>query len=189
VDANDKKQGKWRYSNKWFTIDDKNLQPNYIQGEYINDKMEGNWNKYYDNDSIEIQFNSHKNSLTGDFKLFWPNGKLKSYGNWIPKTDNFTGPLKLFDETGSLDKELEFDSIGTLNGNQIVYYPNGLMAVLARTKNGLFDGQNLVFTEQGKVMIQRFNTPNVSNLPFYRQKRTLSKLSHKASSSLNPKTL
>ncbi len=156
VDANDKKQGKWRYSNKWFTIDDKNLQPNYIQGEYINDKMEGNWNKYYDNDSIEIQFNSHKNSLTGDFKLFWPNGKLKSYGNWIPKTDNFTGPLKLFDETGSLDKELEFDSIGTLNGNQIVYYPNGLMAVLARTKNGLFDGQNIVFTEQGKVMIQRF---------------------------------
>jgi serine phosphatase RsbU (regulator of sigma subunit) len=30
------------------------------------------------------------------------------------------------------------------------------MAVLARTKNGLFDGQNIVFTEQGKVMIQRF---------------------------------
>jgi serine phosphatase RsbU (regulator of sigma subunit)/antitoxin component YwqK of YwqJK toxin-antitoxin module len=156
LDANDKKQGKWRYSNKWFTIDDKNLQPNYIQGEYINDKMEGNWNKYYDNDSIEIQFNSQNNALTGDFKLFWPNGKLKSFGNWIPKTDKFAGPLKLFDETGSLDKELEFDSIGTLNGNQIIYYPNGLMAVLARTKNGLFDGQNIVFTEQGKVMIQRF---------------------------------
>jgi serine phosphatase RsbU (regulator of sigma subunit)/antitoxin component YwqK of YwqJK toxin-antitoxin module len=155
IDANDKKQGKWRFSNKWFISEDKNLIPNYFQGEYINDQMEGNWNKYYDNDSIEIQFNSKNNKLTGDFKLFYPNGKIKSFGNWIPKTGKFAGPLKLFDETGRLDKELEFDSIGILNGNQIVYYPNGMIAVLARTKNGLFHGQNLVFTDDGKVMIQR----------------------------------
>jgi hypothetical protein len=119
LDANDKKQGKWRYSNKWFTIDDKNLQPNYIQGMNI---LMIKWKAIGINIMIMIvlKFNlTHKNALTGDFKLFWPNGKLKSFGNWIPKTDNFTGPLKLFDETGSFDKELEFDSIGTLNGNQI----------------------------------------------------------------------
>jgi serine phosphatase RsbU (regulator of sigma subunit)/antitoxin component YwqK of YwqJK toxin-antitoxin module len=155
IDSNEKKQGKWRYSNQQFLNNKENLQPNYIQGNYEDDNLAGIWNKYYSNDTVEIQFNAEKNKLNGNFKLFWPNGKLKSTGKWKPFTRKFAGLVKRYDQKGVHEIDLSYDSSGVLEGNQIIYYPNGLMAVLTSTKNGQFDGQQIVFTEEGKVLLQR----------------------------------
>jgi serine phosphatase RsbU (regulator of sigma subunit)/antitoxin component YwqK of YwqJK toxin-antitoxin module len=155
LDANEKKQGKWRYSNQHFINNKENLQPNYIQGNYEDDNLAGIWNKYYSNDTLAIQFIAEKNKLTGNFKLFWPNGKLKSTGKWKPLTRKFIGPVKSYDQNGIREIDLSYDTTGILDGNQIIYYPNGLMAVLTSTKNGKFDGQQIVFTEEGKVLLQR----------------------------------
>jgi antitoxin component YwqK of YwqJK toxin-antitoxin module len=158
IDYNNQKQGKWTYSNESFKATNTAVQSRYIEGSYVDDSLEGLWNKYYNNDTVAIQFNTEKNKLTGNFKLYWPNGKIKSTGKWKPLTKKFIGAVKLFDQFGKDEIDLNYDTSGVLDGNQIIYYPNGLMAVLTSTKNGQFDGQQIVFSEEGKILLQRLYT-------------------------------
>ena len=74
-------------------------------GDYVNGTMEGSWKSYYKDGTLKeiVQFSN--NEENGPFQEFHPNGKLKAEGTYLDG-DQEDGPLKLYDETGTLVTEM-----------------------------------------------------------------------------------
>jgi len=77
-----------------------------LEGEYVDNKMEGLWKGYYDTGALKEEVQFEGNEENGPFIEYHKNGKLKAEGAYLGG-DNENGLLKLYDETGELEKKMD----------------------------------------------------------------------------------
>lgn len=94
------------------------------EGEYIDDRKEGEWTKYYeDGKSIKLIGCYVNNKPRGNYQKFWPDGKLREIGCY-DKNKNYDS-LKRWYENGQLEYEAWFNENGKEHGTVRYYHPNG----------------------------------------------------------------
>jgi antitoxin component YwqK of YwqJK toxin-antitoxin module len=79
--------------------------PLNVEGEYVNNVMEGKWKRYYPNGDLMEIVNFKDNNENGPFVEFYPNGNLKAEGSYL-NGDNEHGELFLYDINGILIKKM-----------------------------------------------------------------------------------
>lgn len=152
IDIENIKQGKWVFfGNNVLGGDSTKL----FEGEYLNDLKEGKWKKLFPNDTTALELDFSGNKFVGDYKMYYENGVLKSAGKWDKLQNVFKGNFKMYNSTGGLLKNFEYDDEGNKSGMQMIYYPNGNMALLANMKKGMLDGQAMIFLKNGEAYAER----------------------------------
>ncbi|MEM1326845.1 MAG: toxin-antitoxin system YwqK family antitoxin [Bacteroidota bacterium] len=77
-----------------------------LQGDYVNGIMEGEWKSYYSNGQLKEIVPFENNNENGAFIEYHENGNLKAEGTYL-NGDNEDGELKLYDETGELERIMQ----------------------------------------------------------------------------------
>lgn len=80
-----------------------------LQGYYIDGAMYGLWKKFSNEGSLQEEVTMIANEEMGPFKEYYPNGTIQAEGNYL-HGPNEDGVLKLYDESGQLQKEMFCDS-------------------------------------------------------------------------------
>ena len=80
-----------------------------LKGYYIDGAMHGQWRKYTRDGKLFEEVTMINNEEMGPFKEYHPNGKIQAEGTYL-HGPNEDGRLKLYDESGQLQKEMVCDS-------------------------------------------------------------------------------
>lgn len=153
-DANGKRHGEWR---KTFENTD---QPRY-EGTFNHGKEVGLF-KFYKLDkeksvlSATREFDPNSDDIL--VKFYSSKGKLISEGQMI--NQRFVGKwLYYHNKTNGIMTVEYYNDNGELEGERLVYYPNGQMAEQAHYINGKLEGISKIFSEKG-VLIKEFTYKN-----------------------------
>ncbi|MDH3648762.1 MAG: hypothetical protein OEQ53_03720 [Saprospiraceae bacterium] len=79
-----------------------------LEGLYVRGSMEGEWNKYYFSGQLMEIVEMHDNEENGAFVEYYENGSIKAEGSYL-EGDNEHGELKLYDESGELERTMQCD--------------------------------------------------------------------------------
>ena len=135
-----KKEGVW---SGWYDNGIKKNQDSYIKGI-----KNGRSTEYYDEGTLKGEGTFKDGVMIGTIKIYHQNGKIKS----IQKSRVADGRMyyaKEWKEDGSLELLYELDSL-SLDGKYTDYY-KGRILVVADYKNGLKDGIETSYEEDGSI--------------------------------------
>ncbi len=76
-----------------------------LEGQYVSGIMSGAWKRYYKSGQLMEVVVFEKNEENGPFIEYYENGKTKAEGTYL-NGDNEHGELKLYDETGELERRM-----------------------------------------------------------------------------------
>jgi len=76
-----------------------------LEGQYIDGVMNGKWKRYYETGKIMEVVMFKDNEENGPFIEYYENGKTKAEGTYM-NGDNEHGELKMYDETGELERTM-----------------------------------------------------------------------------------
>ena len=76
-----------------------------LKGYYVDGAMYGRWLKYTSDGKLLEEVTMIDNEEMGPFREYHPNGKIQAEGTYL-HGPNEDGVLKLYDETGQLQKEM-----------------------------------------------------------------------------------
>lgn len=76
-----------------------------LKGYYIGGAMYGQWRKYTQDGYLTEEVTMIDNEEMGPFKEYYPNGKIQTEGTYL-HGPNEDGRLRLYDESGQLQKEM-----------------------------------------------------------------------------------
>jgi antitoxin component YwqK of YwqJK toxin-antitoxin module len=77
-----------------------------LKGYYVGGAMYGQWRKYTVDGHLMEEVTMINNEEMGPFREYHPNGKLQAEGTYL-HGPNEDGRLKLYDESGQLQKEMD----------------------------------------------------------------------------------
>ena len=80
-----------------------------LEGTYIGNVMDGEWKRYYKSGPLMERVTLKDNEENGPFTEYHENGKLKAEG-YYRNGDHEHGLLKLYDETGELEKTMNCEN-------------------------------------------------------------------------------
>ena len=147
LDANGKRHGLW----------EKNFDGTNVlryEGEFLNGKEIGLF-KFYKNIEKKAILTAtktfNKNDSKAYVKFFASSGKLISEGTMDGKL--YVGAWKYYQKDNEKLLTLEhYDASGNLDGERLVYYPNGEIAEKQFYKAGKLEGVSVVFSDK-KVLL------------------------------------
>ena len=90
------------------------------------------------------------NKLDGIEQTFAPNGVIIHQIPW--KNGIIVGVEQFFYEDGNIDWSRQYDTLGVLNGNLIVYYRNGMIQSKLPFANGKKDGTGYFYAPNGELL-------------------------------------
>lgn len=144
----------------WRKTFDQTDEPRY-EGTFDHGQEVGVF-KFYkldENKSVLIAtraFNPDDNAI--EVKFFSSKGKLISEGQMVDKS--FVGKWVYYHhKTKDIMMVEHYNDAGQLEGDKIVYYPNGQIAEQSYYKEGKMEGTSKVFSEQG-VLIKDYSYKN-----------------------------
>ena len=126
-DKKGKKQGYWVY--KGVDHPEKGYCDSCIieSGNYIDDRKEGFWIKYYQNGNIQLIGHWNNSRPNGSFVKYYENGTLKTSGSFSNKTKKYYGLLLTYHPNGRLESSRHFSNIGTEYDTSRYYGKNGII--------------------------------------------------------------
>lgn len=148
-DANGERHGKWKK-----TFDGTNVTR--YEGEFNHGKEIGQFRFYKNINAKPVLTATRDFSKDGVAKVIFyaSNGKIVSEG--LMKGKIYIGPWKYYHNNSSQLMTLEhYDNSGVLNGDRIIYYPNGQIAEQSFYKNGKLDGKSNWYSEDG-IIIKKY---------------------------------
>lgn len=99
LDSSNKKQGHWIYFGKDRPDSGYPLENKIEEGDYVNDRKEGTWIKYYaDGKTPKLIGNYVNNHPSGKYNKYYENGQLKEKGTCI--SGYYTDTISFFSEKG-----------------------------------------------------------------------------------------
>ncbi|WP_445736508.1 toxin-antitoxin system YwqK family antitoxin [Mariniflexile sp.] len=147
LDTNGKNHGIWKKN-----FDGTNVLR--YEGEFLHGKEMGVF-KFYKNIKKKAvltatkEFNEANNKAY--VKFFASTGKIISEGQMDGK--KYIGAWKYYQKTNDKLLTLEhYNDAGVLNGERLVYYPNGQIAEKQFYKNGKLDGASVVYSDKNVVL-------------------------------------
>ena len=146
-DSNGKRHGVWR---KNFN----NTNELRYEGQFENGKEIGEFKFYTLKQGKSVlsatkQFNDQNDNA--DVKFFSSTGKLISEGQMDGKL-NVGKWIFYHNKSDGIMSVETYNLKGLLEGEKIIYYPNGKIAETSNYKNGKLEGPNLIYSETGKLI-------------------------------------
>lgn len=147
LDTNGKRHGIWKK-----TFDTTKVLR--YEGEFLNGKEIGVF-KFYKNIKQKAVLTATKEFNKTDFKayvkFFASTGKLISEGNMDGKL--YIGEWKYYQKDNDKLLTLEhYDASGNLNGERVVYYPNGEIAEKQFYNVGKLEGASVVYSDKNVLL-------------------------------------
>lgn len=117
------------------------------EGNYIDNKREGIWKKYYPTGVLKSEITYFNNYPKGAYKVYYPNGQLEEESIWMYNKNK--GSFRRYHENGKIAQEFNFGENGKRNGVQKYYYPNGKPQMTVEVKNGVANGLLVRYNPDG----------------------------------------
>lgn len=156
IDANNKRQGKWRITARPGV--DKEFASGELveEGEYKSGRKVGLWKKYYPGGKIKSEITYVGSRPKGPYTLYYENGQIEEQGNW-ERTKN-TGSFKRYHPNGKVAQDFTFSPTGKRTGKQTYYYENGNLRLEGTWTEGLESGEMKEYYENGDLAsVKNFN--------------------------------
>ncbi len=153
-DANDMRHGWWRIRNidgKFKGYEEGQLVE---EGEYVNNKKNGVWTKYYPNGKKKQELTFVNNIANGYAKIYYKSGQVQEEGMW--HQNKWSGHYKFYNENGNLKYDWNYNSSGKREGPQRYFHDNGVIMYAGDWKNGAESGELVEYYEDGSVMTRRY---------------------------------
>ena len=138
TDSSGRRQGYWKITGSMSVEEGYKATQVIEEGNYIDNKREGIWKKYYPTGALQSEITYQHNHPFGAYKTFYPNGNIEEEGFW--RTNKNTGGFKRYHENGKPAQEFSFNTYGKRNGVQKYYYPNGRLQLEVEVENGVAHG-------------------------------------------------
>ncbi len=150
IDAERKRQGKWRVPARP-KIDVGYASGELIEeGEYKNNRKQGVWKKYYPGGQLKSEIFYVNSRPKGPYTLYYDNGNIEEQGNWA-RTKN-TGSFKRYHPNGKVAQDFTFTESGKRTGKQTYYYENGNVRLEGTWTEGMESGEMKEYYENGDLM-------------------------------------
>jgi antitoxin component YwqK of YwqJK toxin-antitoxin module len=152
--ANDMRYGWWRIRNtegKFKGYEEGQLVE---EGEYVNNKKNGIWTKYYPNGQKKQELTFANNVANGYARIYYRSGQLQEEGMW--QQNKWSGQYKYYNENGNLKYDWNYNSSGKREGLQKYFHENGVLMYLGEWKNGAEAGELVEYYNDGSVMSRRY---------------------------------
>ncbi len=162
IDANNLRQGHWKMYGKM--LDEQRYKPDQVieEGEFINNKKQGIWTKYFPSGKVHTIINYVNNRPNGSYKVYYENGQLEEEGDW--RNNKNVGNFKRYYENGKLQQEFVFNNYGKRDGVQKYYHENGQLMIIGEVRDGKETGEFKEYYEDGKLKSAKFyDEPGVVN--------------------------
>ena len=109
---------------------------------------EGLYQRFSENGALLEEAHYTNDSLDGERKYFYPNGKVESVERYAKGV--YHGKYQKYYDTGALQLEQEFVN-GALEGLSIAYYPNGAVKEKVTLRNNEENGPFTEYYENGAL--------------------------------------
>jgi antitoxin component YwqK of YwqJK toxin-antitoxin module len=122
-------------------------------GYFINDKPNGEFKRFYDDNTLKSVLIFSKNGAEAMATLYYPNGLVASTGKYVNQLKE--GKWRFFSSTSKdiLISEAEYSG-DKRNGLLINYYPDGKVAEKIHYKNDLKHGEYLKYYPDGTLTLK-----------------------------------
>ncbi len=95
------------------------------------------------------QFSLENGKIHGEYKRFYPNGKIFSHGYY--HLGLLHGIFQSYDEAGNLIARIPYEN-GMIHGRKMVFYPSGKLYYEGLIVNDLRQGLHLSYYSNEKIM-------------------------------------
>ncbi|MFN2423320.1 MAG: toxin-antitoxin system YwqK family antitoxin [Cryomorphaceae bacterium] len=153
IDAAGMRQGYWRITGNM--VEDRAYKKSQVveEGEYIDNKRNGVWKKYYPSGKLRSEITYKNNHPRGVYTTYFPDGTKEEYGDW--QGNRNVGEYKRFHENGTIAQEFTFNEFGKREGIQLYYFPNGKVQMTAEIDNGTAHGMVKVYYSDGELRSEK----------------------------------
>lgn len=153
TDSTGKRQGYWRITGA-LSIEEGYKKGTIVEeGEYIDNKRQGLWMKYYPTGSLKSEITYELNKPKGYYAIYFPNGEMEETGFW--KENKNVGNFQRFYENGQLAQDFYFTKEGKRDGIQNYYYENGNLKMSVEVENGVAHGKMKTFYPDGSKKLEQ----------------------------------
>lgn len=153
-DASDMRHGWWKVFNKDGKFKGYAEDALVEEGEYVNNKKNGVWTKYYPEGTKKHELTFTNNVANGYAKIYYRNGRLQEEGMW--QQNKWAGQYKYYNENGNVKYDWNYNSSGKREGQQKYYHENGVLMYLGEWKNGNEAGELVEYYEDGSIKAKRY---------------------------------
>lgn len=148
IDELGRKQGTWIYLGKDQPEKGYPEEAKIAEGPFIDDRKEGHWTMYFhDGATPKIEGEYVNNRPNGPFKKYYPNGKLKEEGTFSKRF--YTDSLKRYNEAEVLIYEAVLNEEGKETGKITYFYDNGQPEFTYTAVDGIPQGEATRFWPNG----------------------------------------
>lgn len=152
TDNNGYRQGYWRITGA-LSVEEGYKKDNLVEeGEYVDNKREGVWKKYYPSGALRSEITYVQNKPYGDYKTYYGNGQIEESGFW--KANKNTGSFKRYYENGNPSNVFVFNDKGKRTGIQTYYHENGKVQMTVEIDNGVAHGALKQYASNGTLIDQ-----------------------------------
>lgn len=148
-DASGIKRGHWRVYNKTKKLPDYSDDQLVEEGPYVNNRKEGVWKAYFNNDKKKSEITYVNGRPNGFSKFFYKSGLLQEEGNWV--NGKWDGSYKFYYENGQLSYDWKYVN-GKREGEQIYNHENGNPMYKGSWKDGQENGEMNVYNKDGQLI-------------------------------------
>jgi antitoxin component YwqK of YwqJK toxin-antitoxin module len=149
IDETGMRQGSWVITGAMTKDSAYELGDTVEEGNFIDDKKVGTWNKYSPSGKLRSQITYENNRPIGAYIIYYENGIVEESGNW--QRNKNTGEFKRNYSNGHPHQRFSFSDSGKRNGKQTYYHENGKLALLVELVNGKEAGVMRRFNENGEL--------------------------------------
>jgi antitoxin component YwqK of YwqJK toxin-antitoxin module len=153
-DAGDQRQGLWKIYNRDGKFKGYNDGQLVEEGEYVNNKKNGVWTKYYPEGTKKHELTFVNNVANGYAKIYYRSGQLQEEGMW--QQNKWSGQYKYYNENGNMKYDWNYNSSGKREGQQKYFHDNGVLMYLGEWKNGNEAGELVEYYEDGSIKAKRY---------------------------------
>tara|TARA_R110002096_G_scaffold435928_1_gene664361 strand:+ start:16677 stop:17546 length:870 start_codon:yes stop_codon:yes gene_type:complete len=164
-DAEGKRQGKWVIEANPSKDKGYKAGSTLEEGTFEDNRKVGLWKVYYPNGKLKSEITYKGSRPFGPYTLYYENGEIEEQGSW-ERTKN-TGNFKRFHENGKVAQEFSFTETGKRTGEQKYYYENGNLRLKGTWQEGMETGEMREYYENGDLMaVKHFNNGEMDKEKF-----------------------
>ncbi len=149
-DSEGRKQGHWIYYGKDRPQEGYPADGMIEEGDYKDDRKEGQWVKYYNDGSTpKLKGEYVNNRPQGPYVKYYANGKIKEQGTFVRNL--YQDTLNRFHENGKVEYQAKYNESGKEQGSVKYFFPNGQIEFEYTAEEGKPTGKAMRYYENGDV--------------------------------------
>ena len=140
----------------------------YEEGEYQNNRRVGSWKLYYPNGKVKSEITYTNGRKNGPYTLYAEDGTVLEKGNWA--RNRHKGEYALNYADGTPRQRFAYNDAGKREGLQKYFYEDGTPMIEISFNNGVKNGEMVRYWPNGEVKMRaQFNNGTIdeSSVKYY----------------------